>query len=89
MIGNILWESLIQSEVPKEILGRVSSVDWLVSLGLTPIGVAAAGLVSGLAGVRPTIIVPGLLVGVVGFLVVFFLRSVTSIDNRATSNDPR
>ncbi len=81
MVGNILWESLIQAEVPREILGRVSSVDWMVSLGLTPIGVASAGLVSGIVGVRPTIVVPGLFVGLVGISVVVLLRSVTLIDH--------
>ena len=51
--GNIIWESLLQAEVPRELLGRVSSVDWMVSLGLSPIGVAVAGVVAGTVGIRP------------------------------------
>jgi DHA3 family tetracycline resistance protein-like MFS transporter len=82
MVGNILWESLMQSEVPKEILGRVSSVDWMVSLGLSPIGVAVAGVVSGTVGVRATIIVPSTVIGLLSLLPLVFVRSITSIDRR-------
>jgi hypothetical protein len=82
MVGNILWESLLQSEVPKEILGRVSSVDWMVSLGLSPIGVAVAGVASGIVGIRATIIVPGVVISVLSLLPLIFVRSLTSIDRR-------
>lgn len=50
--GNVLWESMMQTEVPKELLGRVTSVDWFISLGLTPIGVMAAAALSTHLGVR-------------------------------------
>ncbi len=43
VLGNVIWESMMQSEVPRELLGRVTSVDWLLSLGLSPLGVAFAG----------------------------------------------
>jgi hypothetical protein len=82
MVGNILWGTLMQSEVPKELLGRVSSVDWMVSLGLSPVGVATAGVVSGMVGIRVTIIVPSLVVGVTALLVLVAVRSVTAIDRR-------
>ncbi len=82
IIGNILWDSLMQSEVPTDILGRVSSVDWTFSLGLSPVGVALAGVVSGAVGVRPTIVVPGLIVSAVAFAVLAGVRSVTSVDRR-------
>jgi MFS family permease len=83
MVGNILWGSLMQSEVPKEVLGRVSSVDWMMSLGLSPIGVAIAGVVSGMVGIRVTIIVPALVIGVTALLALAAVRSVTAIDRRA------
>lgn len=82
MVGNILWGSLMQSEVPKEVLGRVSSVDWMVSLGLSPVGVAIAGAVAGTVGIRVTIVVPGVIIGVTALLVVASVRSVTAIDRR-------
>jgi DHA3 family tetracycline resistance protein-like MFS transporter len=82
MVGNILWGSLMQSEVQKEVLGRVSSVDWMMSLGLSPVGVAVAGAVSGMVGIRVTIIVPGLVIGVTSLVTLVAVRSVTSIDRR-------
>lgn len=82
MIGNILWGSLMQSEVPKEVLGRVSSVDWMVSLGLSPIGVAIAGVVSGVVGIRVTIVVPGLVIGMTALFALVIVRSLTAIDHR-------
>jgi MFS family permease len=41
--GNLLWESLIQTFIPRRMLGRVSSVDWMVSLALQPVALAVAG----------------------------------------------
>jgi hypothetical protein len=51
-LGGVLWESLMQSEVPRELLGRVSSVDWFISLGLAPVGLVAASTVASHVGVR-------------------------------------
>jgi DHA3 family tetracycline resistance protein-like MFS transporter len=39
----IWWASAIQQDVPEELLARVISLDWLVSLGLLPLGLALAG----------------------------------------------
>ncbi|MBW4078212.1 MAG: MFS transporter [Acidobacteria bacterium] len=83
MVGNVIWQTLMQSEVPSEVLGRVSSVDWMVSLGLSPVGVAAAGVVAGLAGIRATIVVPGVVIGVTAMLVLVVVRSITDIDRRS------
>ncbi|NNN09392.1 MAG: MFS transporter [Acidimicrobiaceae bacterium] len=82
MMGTIWWNSLMQSEVPAEMLGRVSSVDWTFSLGLSPVGVALAGVVSGTVGVRTTIVVPGIVVGVVAMAILASVQSITDIDRR-------
>jgi DHA3 family tetracycline resistance protein-like MFS transporter len=50
--GNVMWESMMQTEVPRELLGRVSSVDWFMSLALSPIGVIVAGALSTHIGIR-------------------------------------
>lgn len=52
VLGNVVWESMMQSEVPREVLGRVSSVDWFVSLGLSPLGLVVAGALASWLGVR-------------------------------------
>jgi hypothetical protein len=51
----------MQRLVPGRLLGRASSVDWLVSLGLTPLGIIASGAVSTAIGVRMTILIGGAL----------------------------
>jgi len=57
--GSVLWFSLMQDLVPENLLGRASSVDWLVSLCLSPLGVLAAGFVAGAIGTRETIVACG------------------------------
>jgi predicted MFS family arabinose efflux permease len=37
---NPVWETVVQQEVPAEVLARVSAYDWLVSLGAMPLGYA-------------------------------------------------
>jgi DHA3 family tetracycline resistance protein-like MFS transporter len=59
--GNVIWESLMQTEVPRAMLGRVSSVDWLVSVGLTPIGLVLAGVAVAAIGYRPYCAIAALL----------------------------
>ena len=85
MFGNILWESMLQTEVPRELLGRVSSVDWTLSLAGSPIGVAIAGTVAGVIGVRPTIVIPALTVAVGSLVFLALFRPLTEIDRRAPS----
>ncbi len=60
-IGDITWSTLMQSHVPKEMLGRVSSLDWMVSFGLVPISFALAGPVAETLGVKATMIGAGVL----------------------------
>lgn len=57
--GNVLWNPLMQELVPPELIGRASSVDWLVSICLSPPGVLVAGLVAGSIGTRTTMLLGG------------------------------
>lgn len=59
-IGSIIWITLLQTLVPRELLGRVSSLDWLVSGGLLPVSFALTGPVAALLGPGPTMIAAGL-----------------------------
>jgi DHA3 family tetracycline resistance protein-like MFS transporter len=59
--GNVLWFPLLQEEVPPALLGRVSSVDWLLSLSLSPVGAVLGGAAVGVTGVRPAVILGGVL----------------------------
>lgn len=61
MLGQVIWTTMLQQLVPRELLGRVSSFDWLMSLGLVPISYALTGPVSSALGPDSTLIVAGLL----------------------------
>ena len=54
--GNLLWGALMQVAVPAEMLGRASSVDWLFSICLSPLGIVLAGALAGSIGVRETVL---------------------------------
>ncbi|MFI5034805.1 MAG: MFS transporter [Acidimicrobiales bacterium] len=79
LLGNVIWESMLQSEVPRELLGRVSSVDWFVSLGLSPVGIVTAGALSSVIGVRTYFVVMAL-VSVAPGLYVLTSRRTNDID---------
>ena len=58
--GLLVWITLMQRVVPPELLGRVKSLDWLISTGLVPVSFAVVGPLAGLFGVRPVMLVAGL-----------------------------
>ncbi len=58
--GTIVWATMKQRHVPRELLGRVSSLDWLISIGLLPLSLALTGPLSALLGVRITLLAAGL-----------------------------
>jgi hypothetical protein len=62
--------------VPAELLGRVSALDWLVSIGLTPVSFALAGPVAEAIGVEAALIGAGILatIATLAFLAVPGLR---------------
>jgi DHA3 family tetracycline resistance protein-like MFS transporter len=59
--GNVIWGALVGMFVPREMVGRVTSVDWLFTLGLVPAAYAFVGPVSNAVGVSETFAAAGLL----------------------------
>lgn len=58
--GEIVWATMKQRHVPGHMLGRVSSLDWLISTGLLPISFALTAPLSAAFGVRATLVGAGL-----------------------------
>jgi MFS family permease len=58
--GLLVWLTLMQRVVPTELLGRVRSLDWLVSTGLVPVSFAVTGPAAAWLGVKPVLIGAGL-----------------------------
>ena len=57
--GTIVWMTLKQREVPAAMLGRVSSLDWLISIGLLPISFALTGPVAAAVGAQTALVAAG------------------------------
>ncbi|SMG17757.1 MFS transporter [Agreia pratensis] len=58
--GGVIWGTLLQRRVPRHLLGRVSSLDFFVSLALMPVSMALAGPVGEAVGLMPTFLVAGI-----------------------------
>jgi Transmembrane secretion effector len=76
--GNVVWYPLMQSDVPTDLLGRVSAVDWTVSIALAPLGVVAGGAAAAVLGIRLTLAIGGLICAATGS--VLLIPGVTSPD---------
>jgi MFS family permease len=77
--GTIVWATIKQRHVPSAMLGRVSSLDWLISIGLLPISFALTAPVAGVLGVRATLVGAGL-VGAAITLSALFLPGMRAIE---------
>jgi MFS family permease len=60
----VLWGTLLQRRVPPALLGRVSALDYFVSISLMPVSMALAGPVSAQIGLRETFLIAGVVPGV-------------------------
>jgi MFS family permease len=58
-VGAVVWVTTKQRRVPGTMLGRVSSVDWLVSTALLPLSYALTPPVAHLLGARTTLVLAG------------------------------
>ncbi|MEA2256671.1 MAG: hypothetical protein QOG35_2716 [Solirubrobacteraceae bacterium] len=79
--GTIVWATAKQRHVPAALLGRVSSLDWLISIGLLPLSFALTGPVSEAIGVRTTLVWAGVIGGIVTFAALL-LPGMRAIEGR-------
>lgn len=61
-LSQIYWTTTLQRLVPRQVLGRVASVDWLAATALAPVSFAIPGALSGVFSAR-SIILAGALAG--------------------------
>ena len=76
--GTIVWATTKGRLVPERLLGRVSSFDWFISIGLVPLSFAITGPVAAVFGARTTLVGAGILGAIVtlGFLFLPGMRDV-------------
>ncbi|WP_295774990.1 MFS transporter [uncultured Microbacterium sp.] len=72
--GNVIWGTLLQRRVPRHMLGRISSLDFFVSLALMPISMALAGPLSTVVEIPVIFVVAGLVPFVLSLLVLWIAR---------------
>ena len=61
---NTLWWSVVQARIPQEVISRVASWDWLISLVINPAGLALAGPLAAAFGIRTALLVSAALIAV-------------------------
>ena len=60
-VGNTLWMTALQRNVPEHALSRISSFDWLGSVALNPVGYALIGPIAAAIGTSQTLAVAAVL----------------------------
>jgi MFS family permease len=90
--GTIVWATVKQRHVPPSMLGRVSSLDWLISIGLLPLSFALTAPVAGLIGAQATLLVSAAVGGTLTLGALFLpgMRDIEgAIDRADTDPDTR
>jgi MFS family permease len=85
--GTIVWATIKQRHVPGALLGRVSSLDWLISIALLPISFALTAPVAAAVGVRATL-VGAALIGAAVTLGAYLLPGMTDVEREPSLTGP-
>lgn len=72
--GMVIWGTLLQRRVPPAMLGRVSSLDFFVSLAFMPVSMAIAGPLSKVVSMQTIFLVAGVTPIVLGVIALFAAR---------------
>ncbi len=70
----VIWGTLLQRRVPPDLLGRVASLDFFVSISLMPISMALAGPVADLIGLHATFAIAAVVPGVAAVVAIVWAR---------------
>ena len=83
-VGDTLWTTALQRNVPEHAISRISSYDWFGSVALNPIGYALIGPVSESIGIPATLFAAGAL-NVLVCVSVLLVPSVRHVEMRGTA----
>ena len=83
----VLWFTMEYRFVPSEMLGQVSSIDWLVVLAGAPLSFALIGPLVNAMGARATLIVTGVL-GALALAVPLFVRGALDAERDGSFAEP-
>ena len=85
-LTDTIWHTTLQQQIPSEHLSRVSSVDWTVSMVISPLGNLAVGPLAAGFGTQAALLMLALVAGV-PLAIVAFVPSVRAIRARASTED--
>jgi DHA3 family tetracycline resistance protein-like MFS transporter len=85
--GTIIWATIKQRHVPASLLGRVSSLDWVISIGLLPVSFALTAPAADLIGVRNTLLVAAV-VGSAATFGALFIPGMRAIEDTEPITQP-
>jgi hypothetical protein len=83
--GQILWSTMLQRLVPLRLLGRVASLDSLLSYALVPLSYAVTAPVEAAIGVRATLIGAGVASSATLALTLTFFPKLRAVEDSAVS----
>lgn len=69
--GLIVWKTTMHRLVPDDLMGRVTSLDWFISIGLVPLSFGITGPVAEAIGVKTTMFWAGILATVITMAFLF------------------
>lgn len=84
--GTVVWGTLMHRHVPSHLLGRVTSLDWLVSLSLIPLSFSITGPIAEVIGADTTLILGGVL-GALVTLAFLFVPGVRDLERQGQLDD--
>jgi DHA3 family tetracycline resistance protein-like MFS transporter len=89
--GTIVWATIKQRHVPAAMLGRVSSLDWLISIGLLPLSFLLTAPIAAAVGARTTLVGAAVIGGVFTFAALFLpgMRAFERPSRNAQTRAPR
>jgi MFS family permease len=100
--GNPIWATIMQTRVPSALLGRVSSLDWLVSAALMPVSFALTGPLAAAFGASAVLLWAGVVAGGVTLVMLYAVPGLRGEDGgvaraeaeaagaaQPSSNDPK
>ncbi len=82
---DVWWETALAERIPPHLLSRVSSYDWMVSLGLVPLGYLVAGPLAGGFG-SVEVLLAGSTVAILAYLAGLLPRATRMLERR--TDDP-
>jgi MFS family permease len=86
--GQILWSTMLQRLVPLRLLGRVASLDSLLSYALVPLSYAVTAPVEAAIGVRATLIGAGIGSAAILFVTFLFFPRLREVEERLDESAP-